>query len=221
MTEINEEIISQTAGILLAAGRGRRMGCLKQLLPWRDSTVVASAFDGLAKYCGGNGMMVVVVVVDDNREVIAQALGGRLFHSVVSDSDAEQFCSILAGLREILKMERMARVWVHPADHPMVPALVAEGSLRKSIEIGNARALIPTYGGRGGHPVLIPRRVADAIVAWSAEGDSGELGRREGLRSFWAERGEMVERVAFDESPEIVIDLDTEADYQEAKRAFE
>jgi len=196
------------------------MGCLKQVLPWHDSTVVASAFDGLVRYCsGGEGMM--VVVGEDDREVIEGALAGRRYRVVMSNSDAEQFRSILAGLRGVLKMERFARVWIHPADHPMVPVRVVEGLLRKNAEIENGRALIPTYRGRGGHPVLIPRCVADAIVMWSEEVDSEERVKREGLRSFWAERANMADRVEFDDVPEIVIDLDTAADYQKARRAFE
>jgi CTP:molybdopterin cytidylyltransferase MocA len=197
------ELTSTTAGVLLAAGRGRRMGRLKQLLPWGDSSVVAAAFDALARVCGAG----VVVVLGDDADRVTDALGKRAFHSVESDSDAEQIHSARLGLRRAVGMPGVARVLLHPADHPVIPPLVVDELLRRAT---GERALIPTCRGRGGHPVLIPSAIVEAIVSWEAGPGTG------GLRGYWESHPGQVQRVEFPDASELVMDLDTPEDYTAA-----
>ncbi|MHC4210603.1 MAG: nucleotidyltransferase family protein, partial [Planctomycetota bacterium] len=160
------EAVSTTAGVLLAAGRGRRMGELKQLLRWGPSTIVASAFDALAGHCGAG----VVLVAGADAERIGGALAGRAYQVVRADSDAEQIESARQGLRRALELPRVEQVFLHPADHPVIPAPVLDALLERA----EAKiALIPTYRGRGGHPVLIPAEVAASIASLPPGAESG------------------------------------------------
>ncbi|MEE8458748.1 MAG: nucleotidyltransferase family protein [Phycisphaerales bacterium] len=190
-----------TAGVLLAAGRARRMGRLKQLLAWGDSTVVAAAFDGLVPYCGAG----MVVVVGDDADQVLKALGDRPMHRVHGDSDAEQIHSALLGLRHAVGLPGVRHVLLHPADHPVVPSPVVERMLSR-VQASD-RAMIPTYGGRGGHPVLIPASVVEAIACCDAGETAG------GLRGYWESHPEEVQRVEFPDAGELIMDLDTPDDY--------
>ncbi len=203
-----KEIIATTAGVLLAAGRGRRMGRLKQLLPWGDSTVVAAAFDALAVHCGAG----MVLVVGDDADRIMAALTGRTFCSVESDSEAEQMDSVRVGLQCALGVTGPKRVLLHPADHPVIPPSVIEALLRRATECN--RVLIPTCRGRGGHPVLIPADVAQSIVSWKPDRIRAEaIASGGGLRAYWKTHADRVRRIEFPDAPEVVMDLDSPGDY--------
>jgi molybdenum cofactor cytidylyltransferase len=207
------ETVSTTAGVLLAAGRGRRMGRLKQLLQWGETTVVAAAFDALAGHCGAG--MVLVAGADTDR--VGGALAGRDFRMVQADSDAEQIESARDGMRCALELVRVRRILLHPADHPVIPAPVLDGLLQRA-EV-SPQVLIPTFHGRGGHPVLIPGGIAASIVSWrpgAAEGRGGAAAS--GLRGYWSTHAHQVERLEFPDAPGLVMDLDSPGDYDAALR---
>ena len=177
-------------GILLAAGRGSRMGQTKQLLQWRDGTVIEASYDAIAPYCD-----FMVVVVGAEQEQIVKALGKRQFLVVTSDPDAEQLTSIKLGLEETHN-----NVLLHLADHPVVPREV----IPTIMSIQQDKAIVPTSGGKGGHPVFIPKHVVVQIRGWEGEG---------GLRQFWEDYPELVLRLPIENAEDMLIDLDTPEDY--------
>jgi CTP:molybdopterin cytidylyltransferase MocA len=66
------------------------------------------------------------------------------------------------------------------------------------------RAIMPTFGGVGGHPVLIAAGLAVDIVSYEGPG---------GLRQFWIDHADRCIRREVDD-PGVVFDLDTPADYE-------
>ena len=181
-------------GVLLAAGRGSRMGQTKQLLPWGDGTVIEASFDAIAPFCDS-----MVVVLGADKEKIIEALGERTFMYVESDPDAEQLASIKLGLQET-----SGDVLLHLADHPVAPEKV----VKSIISTHDDRAIIPTSGGKGGHPVFIPQKIVVHIRSWVGDG---------GLRQFWEERPELATRLPIENAKEMLIDLDTPEDYAKHK----
>jgi molybdenum cofactor cytidylyltransferase len=196
--------VNTTAGVLLAAGRGRRMGRLKQLLPWGETTIVAAAFDALAGHCGAG----MVLVAGDDADAVADALEGRAFRLVAADSDAEQIESAREGLRCALELPGTEHVFLHPADHPVVPAPVLDALLARA---DAATAFVPTCGGRGGHPVLIPADIAASIVSLQPGTTGG------GLRAYWETHPQNVQRIEFPDAPGLIMDLDSPEDYEAAR----
>jgi molybdenum cofactor cytidylyltransferase len=209
-------------GLLLAAGRSKRMGRLKQTLPWPPldrnlrstvapvnlgsepehaiSTVVASAYDGIAPVCD----RMVVVVGNDAGEVVA-ALRPRAFERVEVDSDAEMFVSICAGLRRAFDEANMPpcdAVLVQPGDHPAVARSTIDGMLA-AFAADPARAVMPDYRGKGGHPALVPRLLFGPILGFDRPG---------GLRQFWLNHPGVCTRVPVHD-PLCLLDLDTPGDY--------
>ena len=141
-------------GLLLAAGRSRRMGQTKQLLPWPhpdgDSTLLATAFDLLAKACRE-----MVIVMGHDVDLIRKALGTRQYISVISDPDAEMSHSFQLGLDTVIQRNNADRILLYPGDHPFVTHQTLSSLIKIS---GNdpQHVIIPRYHNKGGHPTAIP-----------------------------------------------------------------
>lgn len=187
-------------GLILAAGRSRRMGRSKPLLPWRGSTLIEHVYDQLATICDG----AIAVVVGHEADAVVAAMGSRAVERVDVDPDAEQIESVRAGLNALSACESLTHVLMQPCDQPHVVDEVVTTMLAD--ERAQTRAIMPTFEGRGGHPVLIPRALWDPILMWHGDG---------GLRAFWIEHEEAVVRVACDDS-RVRTDLDTPEDYEQA-----
>ena len=106
-------------GLILAAGRGRRMGGSKQLVMWRSATgpkpLVVAAFDAICPICTD-----MIVVVGHEAEAVKDALGDCTFRYVECDPDAPMFESIRTGLQAARELNPAATVVIQPGDHPEV-----------------------------------------------------------------------------------------------------
>lgn len=146
------------AAILLAAGKSRRMGTCKQLLPLGDRSVIVRCLDALA--AGGAGE-IVVVVSEEGHDVAeaAQEFPARFVINTAPDGDMAS--SVRAG-RDALTGEASG-VIVFPSDYPLVSAgtiaslIAGHGASPDSI-------VIPCHGGRRGHPLLFPRAILDDLT---------------------------------------------------------
>jgi molybdenum cofactor cytidylyltransferase len=191
---------ARTIGVILAAGRSRRMGRNKLLLPWpgRDgaSTVIAAAFDSIPAD-------EMIVVVGDSGSELVDALGQRTFDIVNADSDAPMFESIRAGLQAASAADPDASIILLPGDHPAVQRETVEGLLAVA-SAHPTLAILPAYGGRGGHPALIPASVRDQVI---------EYGGDQGLKGFWRFRSLLALRVEVSD-PGVLNDIDIPEDYE-------
>jgi CTP:molybdopterin cytidylyltransferase MocA len=141
-------------GLLLAAGRSRRMGQTKQLLPWPhpdgDSTLLATSFDLLAKACRE-----MVVVMGHDVDLIRKSLGTRQYTSVISDPDAEMSCSFQLGLDTVIQQNNADGILLYPGDHPFVTHQTLSTLIENSRN-DPEHVIIPRYHDKGGHPTAIP-----------------------------------------------------------------
>ena len=188
---------SEPIGVLLAAGRGRRLGGRKQFYPWPTADgevpLVAAAFDAVAGVCKK-----MIVVLGHCSDEVAAALGERDYQPVQSDPDAAMFESIRAGLQASLQEDSEARVLLHPADHPGVELATLVQLLALSREHPN-RAIMPEFEGRGGHPVLIPAELAEILQTADCP---------QGLGRYWGEHPDACLRMSVTDS-RVVRDIDT------------
>lgn len=197
------------AGLLIAAGRGRRLGGGKQLLTWgqgaSETTLVASAFDSIAGVCRR-----MVVVLGANAVDVSAALTPRRFFSVRSDPDAEMIVSIRAGLMAVLQMGGPCDVLMQLADHPEVSADTLRHMLADAPR-DPERAVIPNYQGRGGHPIWIPAGLIARLLKVELPG---------GLRAIWHAHPEWCRRLPVDD-PGVVRDIDVPRDLGSRRLAEE
>jgi len=151
-------VTGSVAAILLAAGKSRRMGSCKQLLPLGESTVIVRCLDALA--AGGAGE--IVVVVSEEGQEVAEAVryfpASFVINTVV---DGDMASSVRTG-RDALTTAASG-VIVFPGDYPLVSA----NTIARLIA-GHAASpdsiIIPCHGGRRGHPLLFPRTILDELA---------------------------------------------------------
>ncbi|MDX6611187.1 MAG: molybdenum cofactor cytidylyltransferase [Blastocatellia bacterium] len=189
------------AAILLAAGRSRRMGAFKPLLPFGNETVIESCIDSLQ--AGGVGQ--IVVVLGHRAAEVRRHLNHRkLSFAVNPDPDREMSASIACGIQEVSQSAKTTLIAL--VDHPAVPAEVITGMIEKWK--AGARLIIPQFGGRGGHPVLID-------LAWREE--LLQIDPTRGLRAlFEAHKAEVCRLPVL--SPFVARDMDTWEDYARLHR---
>jgi len=195
----------RVVGVLLAAGRGRRMGGSKQLIRWNTpegpKPLVAASFDAIRPAC-----RCVIVVLGHNPDAVRSALAPRTFIHTLADPDAPMFESIIAGVQRARQLDRQASVLLQPADHPEVRTETLQALLTAHAAHPD-QAIIPDFRGTGGHPILIPPALVDVIASMDPAHEPG------GLRALWRREPERCMRLTV-EDPGVVRDLDTPDDLQ-------
>jgi len=191
------EAVNDVAAILLAAGQSKRMGAFKPLLPFGNTTVIERCLNYLQQ---GGGVETIVVVLGHRAEEVRQQLNGRrVIFALNPDPNSEMGASIAAGIRALPTSS--AATLIALVDHPAVPPEVV------SILIENwqrgSRLIVPTWQGRGGHPVLVDLSFRQELLNLDAGG---------GLRALFEAHPDNVKRIPVD-SPYIARDMDTWDDY--------
>ncbi len=186
----------QISAILLAAGRSRRMGAFKPLLPFGDTTVIESCLNNLHTAGIEN---IVVVVGHRAADIRAQLKQLNVSFALNPDPDSQMSTSIARGVELI--DENAKALLISLVDHPAVPSDVVTLLINEWNQ--GAKLIQPEYNGRGGHPVLIDLVYRHELLA---------LDPRRGLRALIAAHLEEVRRVSVD-SPYIARDMDTWEDY--------
>jgi len=183
------------AAVILAAGRGTRLGGRKLELPWRDHPTVLDAT--LATYASLADSVVVVLGHEAARlRPIAERHGAQV--AINTHYDAGMLSSVQCGLGAVGEVDA---VWLTPGDLPDVqPATVA--TLRAAWQPGDG-LVIPICGDRRGHPLML---AADLIATVS------ELDPEVGLRQLRQRVPDRVRLLPVDD-PGILTDLDTPDDY--------
>lgn len=189
------------AGLLLAAGEGRRLGRPKALVEFDGRPLVERGIALLVEG-GCSPVQVVLGAAYDDVVKLADLTGARVLHN--ADWPSGMGSSLRAGLTSlsaVTEPETIDAVVVALVDQPLVtPAAVDR--LRAAHESG-AVAAVATYAGQPRNPVLLARSTWAAV----AELASGDTGARAYLRS----NPELVTPVPCDDvgAPD---DIDTPAD---------
>ncbi len=187
-------------GVLLAAGRGGRMGGTKQLKLWPSlngpKPLICAAYDAIRPVCDE-----MVVVLGHAADEVTAALGGRPFHRAASGPNRPMFDSIRAGIQRALETDATATIVLHPGDHPEVGITTLETLSAWSLT-RPGHVLIPQYGDRGGHPIFIPAEIAKRLLTIDCPA---------GLGQYLAANPALCVRIPVDDGT-VVRDVDTPAD---------
>ena len=188
--------------IVLAAGESRRMGAQKLLLPYGGTTVVET----VVRKALESGLDGVMAVVGADRDAVRTRFE-RSPVTIVENRDFRQgmLTSVQAGFAALPADAGAAVVML--GDQPAVPTEAVRAVVRAFRDSGQG-IIIPTCGGRRGHPILIAAKYARAVAA---------LDPATGLRQLRLEHPEDVLEVEVGH-PAILRDLDTPEDYEREKR---
>ncbi len=188
------------AGIVLAAGRSRRMGRPKAFLHLGGRSFLERAVAALK----GGGCDPVVVVAGppgdaaaDEIALAAAGLGAAIARN--PDADSPQVASLRAGLGAL--GEGVEAAVVTPVDVPRVDAETVR-ALAEAFAASGAPVAQPFDGVRHGHPVLFARAVWPELMA-----DPLPEGARTVIHAHAAARAEVRVRA-------LPADVDTPDDYR-------
>jgi molybdenum cofactor cytidylyltransferase len=191
--------VKDVAAIVLAAGRSRRMGEFKPLLPFGDRTVIESC---ITNFLGARIEQIVVVTGHRGPDVRARLRDYAVQFVTNPDPDSEMSKSIALGV-EVLNPTAGA-VLISPADFPAVPSPIIEMLVAEWRETGT-RLIQPEHKQHGGHPVLVDLSFRAELLRLDAAG---------GLRSLLNHHRGECRRVPVS-SPFVARDMDTWEDYCE------
>lgn len=188
--------VNTVAAILLAAGRSERMGAFKPLLPFGQTSVIEACIH----YLKAGGAETIVVVLGHDADKIRQRVDdASVLFAFNSDPASEMSESIRCGVETLPASAGSTLIAL--VDHPAVPPDVVKTLVEEWRQ--GAQLIIPTWQGRGGHPVLIDLR-------WRRELET--LDQTSGLKSLFQKEAARVRRVPVG-SEYIARDMDTWDDY--------
>ena len=191
---------SKVSAVLLAAGRSRRMGAFKPLLPFPVGrrTVIEACVVNLLEA----GVEEVVVVAGHRAEELTSRVA-RLPVSVAlnREAESEMGASVARGVEQVSR--ESGAVLIALVDQPAIPPEVIRG-VAEARERTKARLVVPVWQGRGGHPVLVDLAFREELL---------RLDPQRGLRSLFDARREEVLRLPVG-SPYVARDMDTWEDYR-------
>jgi molybdenum cofactor cytidylyltransferase len=192
---------SMIAALVLAAGRSRRMGTNKMLLPFGERTVLAHVVAAL-QACP---LRKIVVVTGHERSKIEALFGDtqpalRFAHNP-GYASGDMLSSVQTGLAALYDDPRCEAALVALGDQPRIEQHVVEQVMAAHLP---GVVVIPSFRRRGGHPILIDR------MRWS---DILALPPGATLRDAWRARPDWVRYINVD-TDTILSDMDTPEDYR-------
>jgi molybdenum cofactor cytidylyltransferase len=144
--------------IILAAGRSRRMGTQKVLLPFRGATILEHIVDQLLK----SRTNAVYVVVGYRGDRIRAALAGRPVSIVDNpDHDAGMLSSVRCGVKAL--PEECEAFGVALGDQPRVTTTLFD-QLLDAFTSSERGIVVPLHDGRRGHPIVVAARYRPEIL---------------------------------------------------------
>lgn len=198
--------MTASAAIVLSGGESSRFGgAPKALLATGERTAVRR----ISEECLDHGFDPVVVVAGPHLRAVAGEVRGLGVEVVESRDWFEgRTASVQAGLQAL---PPGGDVLLWPVDHPFVRMETVELLERTRDSDLLGLWFIPTYEGRGGHPVLWREALRSEIL---------ELRPDAPVRSLIPEFGPQVRRVAV-EDPGVVANVDTPEAYRVAFDAWQ
>lgn len=190
--------LKRVAGVVLAAGMARRIGPTKQLLPFRDTTILGQVI----RNARASLLSPIVVVLGHKASTIQKFIDFEGV-TVIQNHDFRegQSTSLRAGLSGV--DESVDGVMFLLGDQPLVDDRTIN-LLIQTFRESQKCIIMPVFQGVRGNPVIIGRVLFDDLMA--------NLGGDVGARVLFKRYPELVHTVeVLDRS--ISIDVDTMKDY--------
>jgi molybdenum cofactor cytidylyltransferase len=184
--------------MILAAGESRRMGQPKLLLPFGERTIIETVVEKVVSSKVDN----TLVVLGSEREKVEKKIKTFPVETAFNaDYPSGMLSSVLCGLRTL--PEEAQAVVVVLGDQPSVSKEVIDKIVDAYQRTGKG-IVLPVYKKERGHPVVIDLKYKDEIESLSPD---------IGLRGTVYSHPEDILEVEVD-TPDILQDIDDEADYE-------
>ena len=195
------------SAIVLAAGKAERMGTLKQLLPWGDSTVLETVVNNL----------LACELIDDEIRVVLGAGADKI--SPIFDRYSDQRLKVLVNEDYSQGMLTTIKTGLYDknidseylmfalGDQPLISTDIFTEVIKEYLD-KKPEILVPTYQNQPGHPVIITKNLLPEIDKLNGPG---------GLRSLFEKYPDKVYHYPIDDNS-VVIDLDFYDEYKRYKK---
>jgi molybdenum cofactor cytidylyltransferase len=195
-------------GLIPAAGKSKRMGRPKLLLPFRGRTVLEHTITVFTT-AGIEHVLMVVGPDDLEQAALAARSGAHVFCLEKSTPDMRSTVEFGLGWIEAEFNPSAGDFWLlAPADHPTLDEKSVEQLIQAAARSASFSIFIPTFNGARGHPVLINWKHVSGIRGFT---------KGVGINAWLREQSRVTLLVPVD-SAEVLVDLDTPEDYERLLR---
>ena len=188
----------KVAALILAAGEAKRFGYPKQILKWKDSTILGTVILEAVN----SGFSDVYVVLGAHYQKIMETLGNELsLVKIVNNVNwiKGMFSSIKEGIRYALHDSCPDYILFQLGDMPFIK----EEVVHKVMNLKTDKPIVaPLYKGIKGFPTLVRFSIFDEVL--KLKGDTG-------IRKLIREKPHLVHFVEVDD-PSVIKDVDTPLD---------
>jgi len=186
------------SAIILAAGESKRMGQVKQLLLFRETTLLGQIMETLLQ---SQAAEIVVVLGYQAAKIIPQIAREPVKIVVNPDFEQGMSSSIKCGLSHI--SEAADGVMIVLGDQPLIEKETIDRLIEKHRQSEHG-IILPVYKGIRGHPVIFKMKYKDELLRLT-----GDIGGKQTIERHPSD----VLEVEVD-SQSVVISIDVESDYQ-------
>lgn len=197
------------AGILLASGESKRMGRIKQLLPWKNSTILGTIIETLKDVV----LDKVYIVLGYEKEKILENISKQLtekFEVIFNDNYKK---GMLTSIQEAVKRipDEFYGFVVFLVDQPFIKKQTIN-KLIDRVKLKDYPIVVSCYKQERGHPTFVSLELKEKVLSLDPE--------KEGLREIIYDLRNKNLVLAFETDDEDVIkDIDTFEDYLKEKEA--
>jgi len=189
------------SAILLAAGESRRMGSLKQLLPFGERTVIETCIANLL----ASTVNEIIVVLGHKAEEIAPTIEKYPVKTTINPEYADGMASSIKAGINVVNNSTTAFLFAL-VDQPLIDPTIIDSIIdgyQANLRSGK-KIVIPQYQGKGGHPTIFDAALRDQIQ---------NIDFKVGLKQVKDQHLNQVLYLAVDD-PRVVEDMDYWQDYQ-------
>ena len=190
--------------MLTAAGVSSRMGELKQLLPWKGTTMIRHQI-GVLGESGCDEIIVVLGYESERIEDNIRCTGVKIVHNL--DFRLSKALSVRIGMCAVSKTQQT--IVLLGVDQPRTKLIITR--LIQSHKDNSALITSPMYKGRRGHPAIFSRRILKDLMS---VGDDSL-----GVKGVFECYKEYIATVDLPD-PQIRLDLNNQRDYDEAYAVY-
>jgi len=190
-----------TAAILLAAGLSTRMGSLKALLPWKDSSLIEYQVRMLLNV----PVQQLIVVLGHKASKIQTSIDNFPTVKFIFNPRYKEgkTTSIIKGFESLTKP--VNDILILSVDQPR--SLLTTRSIVEEHKKSGALITVPKHGGTGGHPIVLSASLTDEIFNISE--------KDQGLKAIVHKHARAINHLEL-QTPEILVDLNTSTDYEKS-----
>jgi len=188
----------RVSAILLAAGESKRMGQMKQLMPFGRSTILGEAINNLLSSAVNEVILVLGYKAD---EVIRTSIGRPVKLVINPYYWQGMSTSIIAGMNHV--DTRAQAIMIALGDQPLISSQTIN-TLIKEFQSHDKGIAVPTYRGKRGHPIIFGIKYKRKLLELK-----GDIGGRKIIEDH---PDDVLEVEVASES--VVVDFDTKNDYR-------